>query len=243
VAKKRGSDGMPMDVPTVAPKKKGADTNQQPSQSLFGGDIPTAAPPGKGAARPSAPVSPPGAGTLFPDDVPTVPAGKKTTADDKPAAEQSSGADPKTVIHGGRRKKPAGSLAPETSAAEADSSADAMDDPVAGWVVVIEGPGKGQVLKIGYGQNSIGKEIDQRIRLSFGDDQISRQNHAIITYDPRGKQFYLQQGTGTNLAYLNNAPVLAPTQLEANCHISLGETTLRFVPLCGAEFCWQDLEG
>jgi len=238
VAKKRGSDGMPMDVPTVAPKKNGTTDNQKPPQSLFGGDIPTAAPPGKGAVRPSTP--PAGGGTLFPDDVPTVPAGKKTT-EGTPVAEAASGADPKTVIHGGRRKKKTEPVATETSAA-ADSESDPMDDPVAGWVVVIDGPGKGQVLQIGYGQNSIGKDVDQRIRLSFGDDQISRQNHAIITYDPRGKQFYLQQGTGTNLAYLNNAPVLAPTILAAHCHISLGETTLRFIPLCNEAFCWQDLE-
>lgn len=241
MAKKRGSDGMPIDVPTVAPKKKGAEQNQPPAQSLFGGDIPTAAPPGKGTSEPSAP--PPSSsagGTLFPDDVPTVPAGKKSA--EVGAASAASAGDPKTVIHGGRRKKSAETPESESISNDPGSMEDAMNDPVAGWVVVIEGPGKGNVLTIGYGQNSIGKEEGQRIRLGFGDNQISRQNHATITYDPRGKQFYLQQGTGTNLAYINNAPVLAPTLLEPNSHISLGETTLRFVPLCSEEFCWQDLE-
>ena len=45
-----------------------------------------------------------------------------------------------------------------------------------------------------------------------------------------------------NLTYLDDEPVLAPTPLEALRHIVLGATTLRFVPLCGPDFDWQDLD-
>lgn len=118
-----------------------------------------------------------------------------------------------------------------------------MDDPVVGWLVVVEGPGKGRAVPLGYGSNSIGRGATDRIKLDFGDDQISRSGHAVVTYDPRGRQFYVQHGGGTNLTYLGDQPVLAPTGLPALSHISIGQTVLRFVPLCGAEFDWQDTEG
>lgn len=118
-----------------------------------------------------------------------------------------------------------------------------MDDPVVGWLVVVEGPGKGRAVPLGYGSNSIGRGATDRIKLDFGDDQISRSGHAVVTYDPRGRQFYVQHGGGTNLTYLGDQPVLAPTELSALSHISIGQTVLRFVPLCGAEFDWQDTEG
>ena len=63
-----------------------------------------------------------------------------------------------------------------------------------------------------------------------------------MTYDPRGRKFYLQHGGGTNLTYLADEPVLVPTLLETMQDFTVGETTLRFVPLCGAEFDWQDTE-
>ncbi|MCK4865190.1 MAG: FHA domain-containing protein [Gammaproteobacteria bacterium] len=117
-----------------------------------------------------------------------------------------------------------------------------MSDPLAGWLVIINGPGMGHVMQVGFGQNTIGRDNSERIKIDFGDGQISRQNHAMITFDPRGKQFYISQGTGSNLAYMNDAPVLAPTVLEANCEIILGETTLRFVPFCSPDFSWDNVE-
>ncbi len=92
----------------------------------------------------------------------------------------------------------------------------------------------------GYGMNSLGRGATDRIRLDFGDDQISRNGHAVVTYDPRGRKFYVQHGGGTNLTYLGDQPVLAPAELSALSHISIGHTVLRFVPLCGADFDWQD---
>ncbi|PCJ41855.1 MAG: hypothetical protein COA71_02695 [SAR86 cluster bacterium] len=115
-----------------------------------------------------------------------------------------------------------------------------MADPVVGWLVVVDGPGKGNYLKLGNGQNSIGRGNSERIKLDFGDDQISRANHAMLTFDPRGGGFYIQQGSGTNLAYLDNSPVLSPTKLSAGSRITLGDTTLMFAPLCGENFSWDE---
>jgi hypothetical protein len=118
-----------------------------------------------------------------------------------------------------------------------------MQDPVVGWLAVVAGPGAGDYVRLGYGMNNIGRSDDQRCRLNFGDENISRQNHGSVTYDPRGRKFYLQHGGGQNLTYLNEAPVLQPVELSGGEMITLGGTTLRFVPLCGANFDYADIQG
>lgn len=122
----------------------------------------------------------------------------------------------------------------------ADASNLAETTPVTGWLVIIRGPGRGQALAIRYGQQGIGRDVSQAICLDFGDQEISRLKHAGIVYDPKGRRFYIQPGEGTNLAYLNEAPVLAPTELINGAELQLGQTALRFVALCGAEFSWDD---
>ena len=141
------------------------------------------------------------------------------------------------IAAGGRRRQE-----DQLHLQERAEKADGMDDPVVGWLVIVEGAGKGRARQLGYGSNSIGRGETDRVNLNFGDDQISRSGHATVTYDPRGRKFYLQNGGGTNLTYLNDQPVLLPTELPALSHISIGNTVLRFVPLCGDVFDWQDTE-
>lgn len=132
----------------------------------------------------------------------------------------------------GKRQQPDSSAAPP--------HAEAMDDPPVGWLVVVQGPGQGNVMTIGNGMNTIGRDSGERICLDFGDTLISRQRHALITYDPKGKKFYVQQGDGTNLTYIGDTPVLKPTELEEFSFIQMGETVLLFVPLCGERFDWAE---
>ena len=143
--------------------------------------------------------------------------------------------DEKTRILGGRRRRRS-----SEQSHESPDSGDAMDDPVVGWLVVVSGPGRGRALPLGYGTNTIGRGETDRVRVDFGDDRISRGGHSTVTYDPRGRTFYVQHGGGTNLTYVDDKPVLAPSELLAQTHITIGDTVLRFVPLCGREFDWQD---
>src|SRR5262249_15630499 len=71
--------------------------------------------------------------------------------------------------------------APKTQFIRSGGDTDA--DPVAGWLVVVKGPGRGGFRPVYIGMNSIGREVNQRISLSFGDDMISREEHAFIAYD------------------------------------------------------------
>jgi hypothetical protein len=126
--------------------------------------------------------------------------------------------------------------APETAPAN-----DLPEGPVVGWLVVVEGPGRGRSVTLGYGMNPIGRDPGNRVCLSFGDQLISRQKHATITYDPRGKKFFIQHGESSNLTYLGNQPVLVPAELKGGELIRLGsETVLKFVPLCGEDFDWEE---
>lgn len=149
------------------------------------------------------------------------------------------GSDGHTVLvrPGSRSPKPASSAGEEMSAPD-DFPA---DGPVVGWLVVVKGPGRGRSVPLGYGMNPIGRDAVNRVSLPFDDEQISRKKHAIITYDPRGRKFYIQHGDSSNLSYVGEMPVLAPTLLEGGETIRLGDqTVLRFVPLCGGEFTWEE---
>jgi len=133
----------------------------------------------------------------------------------------------------------------ESKTPATDAAADDFlpEGPVVGWLVVVSGPGRGRSVSLGYGMNSIGRDSDNRVALSFGDELISRKKHATLTYDPRGKKFFLQHGESSNLTYLGEDPVLAPVALGGGETIRLGDATeLRFIPLCGEDFDWEEGE-
>ncbi len=111
-------------------------------------------------------------------------------------------------------------------------------DPVVGWLVVLAGAGKGVSIALGYGVNSIGRDVEQRVSLDFGDEEISRRSHASVIYDQKSRKFYVQHGEGINLTYVNDEPVLQPRELFGREEISIGNTRLVFIPLCGPDFEW-----
>ena len=111
-------------------------------------------------------------------------------------------------------------------------------EPVVGWVVCVDGVHFGEDFKIKSGRNFIGRSGTMDISLS-GDKTISRERHAILTYDPTGNVFMIQPGDSSELCYLNGQLVLIPTQLKANDRISLGESELMFVPFCSESFMWE----
>ena len=119
---------------------------------------------------------------------------------------------------------------------------DPMADPPVGWLVVVRGPGKGSVLTLGNGMNAIGRGTSSRVRLDFGDDNVSRANHARVAYDPRERRWMLSHGDGANLTYLNGEVVMAPVEIASGAEIQLGETTLRFQAFCSQEFDWSDVD-
>lgn len=107
-----------------------------------------------------------------------------------------------------------------------------------GWFVVVRGPGRGHAFALHSGVTLIGRGEDQGIRLDFGDTSISRQNHAAIAYDDEQNGFYLGHGGKSNIIRLNDRPVLSTEEVRTGDLVRIGETTLRLVALCGADFNW-----
>jgi hypothetical protein len=108
-----------------------------------------------------------------------------------------------------------------------------------GWMLVVDGPGFGSTFALFNGVSQIGRGDDQAIKLDFGDNCISRGNHAAVAYDAELKKFYLGHGGKANLVRLNNRPVLSTEEIKDADTVKIGETTLRFLALCGQEFSWE----
>ncbi len=112
-------------------------------------------------------------------------------------------------------------------------------DPVVGWLVAIEGPERGNDYRITSERNFIGRAENMDVSIP-GDETISRENHAIVSYNPKNNSFRLFPGESRGLVYLNEEEVITPAQLEAYDLIEIGETKLRFVPFCGERFQWKE---
>ena len=205
-----------------------------------------------GLVRPlSTPKSEPGAQQPHPDVVPTArrdaqsaggpaPAGTvigraRLKGDHAGAAETVQGAVSPTVGIGLGQDQGQGQAKTRYIRAEGLET-----DPVAGWVVVIKGQGRGDFRPIYAGMNSVGRDASQRISLNFGDESISREEHAFITYDEEQRCFYLQHGGKPNIIRLGTTPVLTPMELKPYELIRIGRTTLRFIPCCGPHFSWSE---
>lgn len=110
-------------------------------------------------------------------------------------------------------------------------------DPVVGWLVCIEGPDKGRDYRIRSEKNFIGRSAQMNISIQ-NDNAISRENHAIVSFNPKKSNFKVHPGSSNGLVYLNDDDVDIPEMLKPYDIIELGETKLMFVPLCGENFQW-----
>jgi hypothetical protein len=111
-------------------------------------------------------------------------------------------------------------------------------DPVVGWLVCIAGGDKGRDFRIRSERNSIGRATHMDICLS-GDDSISREKHAYVSYNPRKNSFLLTPGESRGIVYLNDEEVATPMPIKPFDVIELGQSKLLFVPFCGEQFQWD----
>jgi hypothetical protein len=159
-----------------------------------------------------------------------------TLIDESAGPQRSKG----TTLVGGsatgtRLAAPVGAAAP--------GAADQRTGPVVGWLVIVDGPGRGASLPLGYGMNIIGRGARNRIVLDFGDREISEDDHFRIAYDRQNRRFHLVPGRGTNLVYVGGEPLLTPVELRPHQDVKVGATVLRFVPFCSADWDWPDRDG
>jgi hypothetical protein len=193
--------------------------------------------PARDRHKASGPQSAAGSGTEE-DNVPTRPVGGNRPTGISPAME-----DEETRLFSpssSKTRSPGATPSSDPSNASGEvSQKRGEEDPVVGWLVILQGPGKGRSLEIGIGANSVGRDRDQKICLNFGDQEIHRDKHAVVVYDPRSRRFFLQSGDVRNLTYLGDNLVLAPVELKGGETITMGQTQMRFVAFCGPDFGWS----
>jgi hypothetical protein len=108
-------------------------------------------------------------------------------------------------------------------------------DPVVGWLVCIEGADRGRDYPIRSEFNWIGRSETMRIAIA-GDEKVSRENHAVVGYDPQANMYTLGPGTGNRMVYHNDKALFAAVPLQRYDRIKLGDTTLVFVPFLGDDW-------
>lgn len=109
--------------------------------------------------------------------------------------------------------------------------------PVTGWLVCVQGAEKGKDFRLHADMNYIGRSRTNDVVLA-SDPTVSRERHAMIAYDTRGKMFFFAPVGGSSLVRQNGKPVLSTVELKRGDRIEIGEGTYIFVPLCGEDFEW-----
>lgn len=111
-------------------------------------------------------------------------------------------------------------------------------EPVAGWLVCVDGPHYGEDFRIRMGRNFVGRGSNMDIVLA-NDNSVSRDKHSIIVYEPKGNMFIVQAGDSKELSYINDRVILSPVELNPYDTLKIGASTLLFVPFCSENFTWQ----
>ena len=110
--------------------------------------------------------------------------------------------------------------------------------PVVGWLVALNGVNRGKDYRIHEAYNYIGRERgDICIR---GDMAVSAECDTIIRYVPQTREFYVAHGRGKNGVLVNDQSIGAEAVRLANYDVlTVGNTNLVFVALCGTKFDWE----
>lgn len=118
-------------------------------------------------------------------------------------------------------------------------SRQARIQPVVGWLVCVDGAAKGRDFRLHSQYNYIGRARHMDVCIE-GDDTISSEKAAILAYDDQQKLFFFAPGQGRNLVRVNGRAVLNTVELQAYDRLTIGKSTLLFLPLCGERFDWNE---
>ncbi|HZG72557.1 MAG TPA: FHA domain-containing protein [Chondromyces sp.] len=113
-------------------------------------------------------------------------------------------------------------------------------DPVVGWLVCVEGKDKGKDYRLHSEKNFIGR-ADHMDVIIKGDETISRENHAIVSYNYKKREFRVYPGESRGLVFLNDEEIVSAEILKPYDVIEMGETKLMFLPFCGENFDWHTI--
>lgn len=112
-------------------------------------------------------------------------------------------------------------------------------EPAVGWLTCIKGECIGETFSIKAGKNCIGRSSSNEISLEK-ENGVFLNRHAQITFEPRKRQFFIQNGENDALTYVNDEPIVTFAELKNYDIISVGDAKLVFIALCGEKFTWDD---
>ncbi|MBQ9984144.1 MAG: FHA domain-containing protein [Lachnospiraceae bacterium] len=113
---------------------------------------------------------------------------------------------------------------------------------VAGWLVCIAGEMQGESFTLYEGINHIGRAPHMDVAL-FREPTVSRENHAIITYENKSNLFSLSIEPDEVAPVLYNDTLVKKSfsqTLSARDILTLGDCQLCFIPFCDEHFNWSD---
>ena len=125
----------------------------------------------------------------------------------------------------------------ETDVTKTDQAA--MQFPT-GWLMVVEGEGRGYVFGLTAGLNQVGRGAENSISLDFGDTAVSRKNHFAVVFDEEERKFILGHGGKSNIIRLNGKAVISNEDLSDGDKIKVGSTVLQLKTLVGDDFDWSE---
>ena len=114
-------------------------------------------------------------------------------------------------------------------------------EPVVGWLVATTTDEKGNSFELKCGKNTVGRSGNGHlVDISLDRDaSVSRGSQAVVIYEPKKRQFIVQNANGSSLVYYNDELLMAFNELSAYDRITIGETELLFIPLCSERFTWE----
>ncbi len=112
------------------------------------------------------------------------------------------------------------------------------DDPVVGWLVCLAGPDRGRDFRLHAEKNFIGRSPLMDVCVA-GDESVSRDRHAQVIFDPKKQVFWAVPGDASGLVYLNGDIVHAPTRMNCDDVLEVGQTKLVLIPFCGEKYSWS----
>lgn len=110
--------------------------------------------------------------------------------------------------------------------------------PVTGWLVCMTGEERGKDYRLHVGKNFVGRSPSMDVVL-VDDKKISREKHCSVIYEPKENVFYLV-AEGSNLVYLNDELLETAKELKEDDRITIGDTTLTFIPFSRGNRKWEE---
>lgn len=131
-------------------------------------------------------------------------------------------------------------IAPDRLVGPAETTDVEWPEAVAGWVVIVAGPGRGADFRVLPGVNCLGRGPNASVRIEFGDLRIAEGVHCRLTYDPRSRRWFLSPGETRAICYVEGDALLTYREIVAHAEFELGSTRFRFIPFCSSAFSWAN---